>query len=273
MKKSVKYNILCLVIIAVTAVIYLFKIGGEEFIFKAGDTYPVVLSLLSIFGLYSAFRSFKQWDIAKTTWMLILAGTIIYFIAECSYFYLEIIQGLDADELFPTAADIFWCAGYVFYVVALFNMIIYYLKSGMPLDKWKTYLVPAGILFVIIVCVMYVFLLNPIAVDEETGALDKFFYFYYPIGDLLIIFPAFFLMYVTHLLGSGMFSRPWRIIAYGFIIMTIADLAYSYLDWQGTYQTGNMIDLLWGIGYWLIGLSGIYQNETMETIKKAAEYE
>ena len=273
MKKSTKYNIACLIIIAVTTVIYIFKLGGKEFILIAGDTYPVILCLLGILGLYSVIRSFKELDIAKVTWVLLFVGTIFFFFGECTYFYLEIIKGLNADDLFPSAGDIFWCAGYVFYIIALFNMIVFYLKSGMPLDKWKTYMIPAGIIFLIIVCVMYVFLLRPIALDAETGSLEKFFYFYYPIGDLLIIFPAFFLMYITHLLGTGMFSRPWRVIAYGFILMTVADLAYSYLDWQDLYQTGNLIDLLWGMGYWLIGLSGIYQNEIMETVKKAVKYE
>ena len=145
-------------------------------------------------------------------------------------------------------------------------MITGYFKSGLPLEKWKQNLIPSGIVFIAIVGIMYKFLLQPIALDEETGSLEKFLYFFYPISDLLMILPAFFLIYITRLFGKGMLSKPWRVLALGFLIMAVADMSYSYLDWQDLYKTGNFIDMLWDVSYWLIGLSGFYQIEIMESI-------
>ncbi len=238
----------------------------DEAVKICGDAYLVILSFLALTGLVSAVGSFKKWDAAKVSWMMILLGTISFFIAECTYFYLEIIQGLNIDDLFPSIGDFFWAIGYIFYFAGVVNMIIAYLRSGLPLEKWKRHLIPAAIFFIIFVCAMYVLILEPITQDQETDPLTKFLYFYYPIGDLAIIFPAFFLMYITSVLGKGKLSRPWWVIGAGFMVMAAADLAFNYLDWQELYQTGNNIDILWGISYWLIGLSGFYQKELLESI-------
>ena len=47
----------------------------------------------------------------------------------------------------------------------------------------------------------------------------------------------------------------------------IADLLYSYLSWEDQYGSGNLIDLAWNSGYLMIGLSGLYQKELIESVK------
>jgi uncharacterized membrane protein YhhN len=75
-------------------------------------------------------------------------------------------------------------------------------------------------------------------------------------------------MYITNLFGGGTISRPWKYLAFGFILFTIADLLYSYLGWQDLYGNGNLIDLAWHAGYLFIGLAGLYQRELVDSLKK-----
>ena len=110
------------------------------------------------------------------------------------------------------------------------------------------------------------FLLIPIAQDPETNLLAKVFYFYYPIADLLVVVPAAILMYITSLFGRSLISMPWRMMALGFLLFTIADMLYSYLGWNDVYGNGNLIDVLWHSGYLFIGLSGLYQKELLDSI-------
>jgi len=266
MKRQMLYHVLCLTIIFAVAVIYVFKTGGPGVITFAGDSFLIALCAIASIMLYMTVRSFKSWDNAKITWSMILTGTITYGIAEAVYFYLEVIQKLDMDANFPSSADFFYCLAYFFFLAGLLIMITGYLKSGLPMKNWKIYLFVITFIFVLIAALMYVALLKPIALDDKLGSLEKFVYFFYPIGDLAIILPSLIMIYITYLFGKGVFSKPWRAIALGFIIMAIADMAFSYLDWQGLYKTGNLIDLLWGVSYWLLGLSGIYQKEIMDSI-------
>lgn len=266
MKKSAKFTIACLILLVAIFTIYLFKFGGDEVIKIAGGLCPIILSFFATLILSFTVQRFKTWDSARLTWFLLLLGTATFCTGECIYFFLEVIQGVNPDELYPSVADIFWCSAYIFFLAGMLNMITGYFKSGLPLEKWKQNLIPSGIVFIAIVGIMYKFLLQPIALDEETGSLEKFLYFFYPISDLLMILPAFFLIYITRLFGKGMLSKPWRVLALGFLIMAVADMSYSYLDWQDLYKTGNFIDMLWDVSYWLIGLSGFYQIEIMESI-------
>jgi uncharacterized membrane protein YhhN len=73
-------------------------------------------------------------------------------------------------------------------------------------------------------------------------------------------------MYITSLFGKGIISKPWKYLAFGFICFTLADLIYSYLSWQEKYDIGNPIDIAWNMGYLLIGLSGLYQWELIDSI-------
>jgi hypothetical protein len=266
MKRRLIYHVLCLPIIIAVAVIYIFKIGGAGVSTFAGDSFLIVLCAIASTMLFTVVRSFKDWDSAKLTWSMILAGTITYLIAESLYFYLEVIKQVEEKALFPSIADIFYCSACFFFLAGLLIMIFAYLKSGLPMENWKIYFLAITVVFVLITGVMYVALLKPIALDNEIGGLEKFLYFFYPVSDLTIIFPSLIMIYITYLLGKGMFSRPWRALALGFLIMAVADMTYSYLDWQELYKTGNLIDLLWGVSYWLIGLSGVYQKEIMDSI-------
>lgn len=168
------------------------------------------------------------------------------------------------NEVFPTLADYIWCAAYVPLFAGLLVMFMGYKKSGFPLGNIKIYSILAP---VIMLSVVIYFLLVPIINDAETPTVQKIFYLFYPIGDLFIVVPTMILMYITSLFGKGVISRPWKYLAVGFAFFTVADLLYSYLSWEGKYQTGNIIDVAWNTGYLLIGLSGLYQVELIESIE------
>lgn len=266
MKKAVAYNSISLLVIVAVALVYFFKPGGESASTIVGDISTIVISGLSALMLLSATRSFTVWDGAKLTWLMLLLGAVVFCIAEIIYFYLEVVRKYSADALSPSAADIFYCAAYLFFVAGLLIFIIQYLKSGLPLGKWVRYLIPALIVVILITGAVYVNLLQVIISDTETEPLAKMIYLYYPVSDMAVMFCSFIIIYMTALLGRGRLSMPWRLITLGFLVMAVADIAYAYLDWQGKYETGSMIDLLWLISYWIIGLSGIAQKKIMESI-------
>ncbi len=266
MKKALVYNSICIVLIISLAIVYLFRLGGESFNVMAGDITTIIISGLCALMLLAAVKCFNAWDSAKFTWLMLLLGSLLFCVAECIYFYLEVILKYNADALSPSAADIFYFGAYLFFIAGLLIFIIQYIRSGFPLGTWLRYLIPAVILIAIIAGAVYGTILRIIIGDKETELLAKLVYSYYPVSDMIVIFCSLIVIYLTALLGKGSLSRPWRMITLGFIIMAVADITYAYLDWRGLYETGNLIDILWLVSYWIIGLSGISQKKIMESI-------
>jgi hypothetical protein len=79
----------------------------------------------------------------------------------------------------------------------------------------------------------------------------------YPIGDLAALLgPATFIAVVASLIGSHQPVRQWWVLAAGLAVMSISDIAFTWLDWNGLYASGNLVDYLWMISMLLIALAG-----------------
>ncbi|MGA1795992.1 MAG: hypothetical protein ACMUIL_09050 [bacterium] len=273
MKKSQMVWIVGLFLVVINVLFYFFGIGGENVLALVSDLFPIITVVVAGIGLAAAFKSFQEFDATKISWMLLLVGIILFFGGESIYAILELIFKFDMNETFPTIADYSWLAGYIPLFAGLAMLIYGYKKSGFPFGNTKAYTILSTVFIVITGGLIYL-LLIPIIKDPETSVFAKFVYLFYPIGDLFLIIPAGFLLYITYLFGRGSVSRPWKYIAAGFIAMTIADILYSYLGWVGLYSAGNAstyIDVAWNAGYLLIGLGGFYQMELIQSCKTRRE--
>jgi hypothetical protein len=265
MKKTKLLWIFTGILILINIIFYLSGLGGETVLLYVSDLLPIICSLVSVICLFIAFKGFKEYDYTKIAWMMIFTGIALSFIAESLYGILEIGFKTDMNKVFPTIADYFWCIGYIPLFTGLAMMFFGYKRSGLPMGNTKVYVLLILIYLILFAVVSY-FLLIPILKDPETTGLSTFFYLFYPIADIFLVVPAAILMYITSLFGKGSISQPWKYLALGFLCFSLADLLYSYLSWQDKYGSGNLIDVAWHIGYLLIGLSGLYQKELVETI-------
>ncbi|HNX65578.1 MAG TPA: hypothetical protein PKH02_01775 [Bacteroidales bacterium] len=264
MKKSKRLWIFLCILTFINLVFYLTRPGGDKMLLYVSDLLPVICSGICVFCLVKTVKKFQEWDFTKTSWLMIHTGIALYFIAEITYGVLEVFEIVDMDVAFPTIADYIWAIGYIPIVVGLLMMFTGYLKSGLPMGHTKLYCCVAPLVLILLSVVFY-FLLIPIFRDPESSGLVKFFYIFYPVADLFIVIPAVLLMYITHLFGRGIISKPWKYLAFGFMLFTVGDLLYAYLDWMGKYESGNLIDLGWNVGYLLIALAAVYQTELLES--------
>jgi len=266
MKNSMRLWILGGILLLLNVVMYATQWGGETVLTYFSNILAIVFALLATFCLFMAVRSFKENDFTKKAWTVLFAGILIYSVAELIYAILELGYQLDMNEAFPTLADYFWTIAYIPVVGGLLMMLSGYKKSGFPMGNPSIYItISAAALFMAVLIIYY--MLIPIIIDTETSIWAKFFYLFYPIGDVIVVIPAVILMYITSLFGKGILSRPWKYLAIGFICFTVADLLFAYLDWSGLYGSGNFIDLLFNAGYLFIGLAGLYQKELIESFK------
>jgi hypothetical protein len=269
MKKSNILWLFSVVVILFNFILYLTRWGGENFLTITSDTLPVVCSFFSLFFLWKAFQSFRSFDFARITWLLILIAIALFSLAEIVYGYLEVVRKLDMNIHFPSTADLIWAVGYLPLLAGLIMMFVGYSKSGFSVGSFKSTSIRI-VLFILLFVVVAIYLLIPILQDNTVEPLTRFFYFFYPIADVFTVIPATEMVFLMYLLGSGSISIPWRLLAFGFLSFTIADLLYSYLSWNEIYGVGNMTDILWNLGYLLIGMAGFYQKELLDKFRREA---
>ncbi|MBN2807422.1 MAG: hypothetical protein JXR22_12265 [Prolixibacteraceae bacterium] len=260
-------KIISLILVAFNIFAYLLLPDDAEMLPYVSDLLTVFTSLISVFFLFRTYAFFKVFDFAKTAWLLFLIGMCLNFLAETFYALNELVLMRDMNEYFPSTADIFWCIAYLPLIAGFLIIGKGYRDSGLPLGNMKSYSLVVGGLLVIVALVSY-FLLNPIVTDAETRLIEKVFYLYYPIADLVIVVLAISMYYIVYQLGKGDITLTWKLMIFGFLSITIADLLYSYLGWMERYGSGNLIDVAWNIGYLLIALSAVKQKQIMQLIAK-----
>ncbi|HEX2920097.1 MAG TPA: hypothetical protein VHO50_02920 [Bacteroidales bacterium] len=265
MKNSNKLLLFAGILLLINVLVYTTRVGGDQVVLFTSDALPIICSLVASLCLLSLLRHFKQVDYTYRFWLLLFIGIFLYFIAETIYGVFEIFLKIDMAVNYPSIADYFWCIAYIPMFIGLVMMISGYRRSGFPMGSKKVcfFLIT---LIIVISSVVSIFILTPIINDAETPAFTKFFYMFYPIGDVLVVTPVILLAYITSLFGKGIVSRPWKYIAIGFICFSIADLLFAYLSWSDSYGNGNLIDLAWNFGYLSIGAAGLMQKELMNSI-------
>ena len=199
-----------------------------------------IAALLTTLMLAWLWQLTLQQKSPEKTFRLFMIGFGLWSVAELLWLFF-VLGGLDP---YPSVADIFWLAGYLPIFLALrVNLKNIHVR---PAERFRWWI--GGIIFLGLLSVSY-FIIQPILVDFDAARwLESIVNVAYPLFDLIIL-TEILALYL--LLGKGRFSLPWLLISIGFIVMAIADLGYSYADWNGLYDSeqGNLISRLIDAGY------------------------
>jgi hypothetical protein len=215
--------------------------------------------------MWGAVSCFKTMDKAKIAWILLLVGIFLNVAAEVTYAGLDLLAGLDMNEIFPSWADLFWIIGYVPLLIGLLLLMTGYRASGLPMGSWFKYAI-AALSLTAVAAVVVIWVIIPIASDPEAGFLSKFASAYYPIADIVLLVPALALILVGLQFKNGRIIAPWILLTAAFICWCFSDILYSVLTWQDLYGSGNYIDLGWSLSYLLLGAAGLTQRGLMRSI-------
>jgi len=267
MKKSTLAAIIAANLVIINALLYVFTEAHEiaNFYSIVNNILDALCAMTAALGLFVAFRVLKKWDIIKSSWMLLFVGLGLYAVAKVVCASLAVVFNVNSAEVFPTAADYVWTSGYFPLCAGIAMLYHSYKKSGFAQGNKKFYSILSVSLFAFTAALAY-FLFMPILKDSKISLEAKTLYIFYPAADIFLIANAVSLVYITRFFGTGLVSRPWKCIAFGFMFITAADVAYSYFNWVGQYTAGSVIDMGRNAGYLLIGLAGFYQKELIESI-------
>jgi diguanylate cyclase (GGDEF)-like protein/PAS domain S-box-containing protein len=173
-------------------------------------------------------------------WLLIGAGVLAWGIGQATWTYIELVLG--QDRPFPGLPD----AGYSLMIPLMFAGLVA-LPAGLPRRSGRlTVSLDAFIVMTSLATVSWFVVLGPIFSQANVSWEEKFFDLLYPAGDVLLLFA------VIGGVARGWFAR--RNVVVGALVLGIglfitSDLSFAFLTVNNAYQSGNLIDLGWPLGF------------------------
>ncbi|MGB9684033.1 MAG: hypothetical protein ACPL1Z_03770 [Candidatus Bathyarchaeales archaeon] len=220
--------------------LYAFQGYYPDFITYFSNAFPPIIAGATV--IVSGVSLERYWRKAKgrfpIVWLYFTCGLFLWFIGEAVWAGYTLILGVELP--YPSAADIFWIAGYIPFFIALY---LYVKLFGRVLTRKNVATVMA--VTVTLTVVVAATLLAPILGAEEdlvAIAMD----FAYPILDLSLLSVALLGLIIF---WKGKLGKSWLLINAAIVMDVCADILFSYTTAQGTYYSGHMLDLLFDFSY------------------------
>jgi hypothetical protein len=200
--------------------INLFLIGGDFFVFSFNSSINAPLAIIITIAAGLAWHQMGIEKRRRRLWAGLLVGWALWALAEVIYALYSI---LGQEAPYPSVADIFWLVGYIPLGLGLLVRI-----RRIPTKPTRSQaLIIAGVTTAtIFIAAIFVFLPTFQSFDPSQ-LFESLLNLAYPLADcvLLIIVWRLFFTYEKGAYGFG-----WRLLALGFISLTIADLVYLYAN-------------------------------------------
>ncbi|RJK95334.1 EAL domain-containing protein [Vallicoccus soli] len=189
-------------------------------------------------------------------WWALLAGMGLWFLGDSAWTYLVFVGG---REPFPSLADAVFLPGYVALALGM-----YWLVRGRRPGRDRAALLDASVVATGVGVLAGVFVLLPLAVDDELALLGKLVASAYPLGDLLVL-----AMLVRLASTPGASTPAFRLLAGSFTASLVADAAYNVVVYvNGGSTTPPWVDASWLLGYVLFAAAAA--DPSMRTLSEPA---
>lgn len=252
-KPSWKQTLIFGLAISYTAINF-FRIGGDAFVFNLNTNIPAPLALVLSLSALMLWRKVAVGSHNRLLWSGMTTGWILWTIAEFWWGFASI---LGQEVLYPSWADFFWVLGYLPIYIALWTRIRSLPQKLTPLHR-------IGLLLSVLVsmvCTIFIVLIPIIRNNDPTAILESTLNILYPLADLFLLL---FVLRTFFTYQQGMYGRAWMWLSAGFVLISLADLVFSYANIVNLYYPEGQINLLSSMGVdvpyvlsYLIWLNGI----------------
>lgn len=216
------------------------------------DIGSIIFGLLAAAILVAVAFRFRRGNPLRQIWLLLGIGIGLYAAGDVVWTVLDVGSGF-TEVPYPSAADVLYLSMYFFMGLGLLKAVkafrrVTYAEAALKLQVILMFLVSVA---------MYVFVIAPIIVDAAATLPQKVFGAIYPIGDIVVfVGPAVFIAFVAGAIGRTQSVRHWWVLAGGLAVMSVSDLAFTWLDWRGLYYSGHPVDYLWMLSLLAIAVAG-----------------
>ena len=246
------------IFILILLAINLFLIGGDIFVFTLNSSLNAPLAILVT--LFAAFiwRRMSTEKQRRRLWAGLVLGWALWAIAETIW---AVYSVLGQEVPYPSLADLFWVVGYLPMGIGLLARV-----RTMPTKPTRNENLLIWGTSAATVLITFVFVFLPIiqGFDPE-GLVESVLNLLYPLADLCLLIIVWRLFFTYE---KGDYAFAWRLLTFGFILMTFSDFVFTYASWQEIYYpemkatvlSRLVIDFPYTASYaiWLLGIYALF---------------
>ena len=236
---------LVLSLLAVGIIILVANLFGKEVTIVTGNLlYTPLTVTLVILSIIMAVR-FRGKSDHGIAWLMFALCASSWLVAEHIWILEELVYH---ENPFPSKADIFYVAGYVFLI--LFS--IYYLKIVKKAITKKTILLASLVSIAFVIPSIYMTLIT----NSDITGFPLALAFSYPVIDAIVLVPA--IIGVT-LFFRGQVNLLWTLTSLAIIALIGGDTGFLVTQMNDSYYTGHPIEIMFYWSYILFSF-GVYSH-------------
>jgi hypothetical protein len=237
------------------------QLGRDTYVFTHVLTDRVMSPLVALcklacqmLGCVYAARCAARYDKGtpvRSAWLLASGWLGCFFVGQAILSTYTAV--LRVDSPVPSAADLFFFAGYACLIVAILRFISAYRASGFPVGSVREYgLVVAGATLVFALAGYG--LLVPIALGP-TPLVERLINLGYPVLDMVVLVPTLVLLRITVRFKGGRVWTVWAALLTCIVFSAAGDILFADTSAENVARMGPLVDLLFVTSY-LFGAHG-----------------
>jgi hypothetical protein len=178
--------------------------------------------------------------------LFLLLSFVSWFSAEAIFGYYS---GVLKTDPYPSIADIFYLAGYIFFIMLLWSLNkAYKIEISIFISLLVTFS-----LIAFYVSYISVFIFNVYSLSGSF--IDLLLVFAYPIFDLLIIISGVLYYFREKEISLNKGYLSWILFSACGFFFFLADLIFGFDDLFGFSQVDHLYDLFFNLGYLTLGIA------------------
>ena len=178
--------------------------------------------------------------------LFLMLSLVSWFLAEALFGYYSGILNTDP---YPSIADIFYLAGYIFFALLLWRQNkTYKIETSIIISVLVTFF-----LFAFYVLYISVFVFDVYSISGNI--IDVILTFAYPIFDLLIIISSVLYYFREKAISLNKGYLSWLLFSTFGLFFLLADVIFGFDDLFGYTQNDHLSDLFFNIGYMMLGFA------------------
>ena len=212
----------------------------------AHDAITEAVGMAAVLGILVGIRLQRPSD--RTGWYLLALGVLGFVGGDC----FESIHGLPVEVVdpHPTAATVFYLAGYLFTIAAAIRLS----RNSNPSGRREGY-ADAAIITLGTLAISWHFLINSYVYDASLTSFGTLVVLAYPAMDLALIFIVF------HSLLFRAVGRPFhKLIAGGLMLIVLTDFARAVLVLHAGGSAANLVDAGLLAAYVLLAAAALHPS-------------
>lgn len=232
------------------------NLDASDVLYRVFYLYGTSLQVVFAAAILTVAASIGLSQSVARQWGLIGLGVAMFALGDIIWTVFELFLGIDP---YPSVADIFYTAQYVFFLSA----IVLAIRAYSGLVRTRNAVLAGAAVAVVGVGIVYALLLHPyiLGAADEIGTWGVVVSTLYPVGDVaFMLAPAIALALVVAQLGAGRLARPWWFVVAGALVFAFADSFYAFADWAGTGITPAM-DMGWVVANLLFASAALVARD------------